>query len=150
MPAVEQSMHYWGATHQALQPSILHSVAMSYSITLHHSVTMNEANAVIRHKGLVEISLKSAQADATDVHFTNMQARGTRFTCLLFRLFGCGCVLTRKNMQAIKPITGIQVPNENICATLTPVADNSNIAVSVKYTCMHVKHVKRAGTAANP
>lgn len=54
--------------------------------------------------------------------------------CLLFKLAGCEGVLMRKNIQAMKPITGIQVPKEKICATLTPIADNSSIPVSVKYT----------------
>ena len=40
-------------------------------------------------------------------------------------------------MQAMKPIAGIQVPNENICEKLTPTVDNSSIPVSVKYTCMY-------------
>ena len=40
-------------------------------------------------------------------------------------------------MQAMKPIAGIQVPNENICEKLTPTVDNSSIPVSVRYTCMY-------------
>ena len=53
----------------------------------------------------------------------------------------------RKNMQAMKPIAGIQVPNENICEMLTPIADNSSIPVSVKYTCMCRIQINRATVA---
>ena len=53
-------------------------------------------------------------------------------------------------MQAMKPITGIQVPNEKICAKLTPNADNSSIPVSVKYTCTCKTQVNRAHVAAYP
>ena len=63
--------------------------------------------------------------------------KGWLLACLLFKVAGCGGVLMRKNMQAMKPITGIQVPNENICETPTPTADNSSIPVSVKYTCIY-------------
>lgn len=45
-------------------------------------------------------------------------------------------------MQAMKPITGIQVPSEKICAMLTPIADNSSIPVSVRYTCIHMPPMK--------
>ena len=74
---------------------------------------------------------------------------GWLFACLLFELAGRGGVLRRNNMQAMKPIAGIQVPNEIICATLTPTADNSSIPVSVKYTCMHIMQASRASVAAS-
>lgn len=68
----------------------------------------------------------------------------------MFKLAGCEGVLTRKNMQAMKPITGIQVPSEKICATLTPIADNSSIPVSVKYTCIIFTSVKVCRCCSKP
>lgn len=52
----------------------------------------------------------------------------------LFRELGCLLVFRRKNIQAMKPMAGAQVPNDRICAALTPTADTSSIAVSVRYT----------------
>lgn len=57
---------------------------------------------------------------------------------LLFSLLGKGSVLSKKNMQAMKPIAGTQVPRGKICAVLTPTAETASMAVRVKYTCRTV------------